>query len=434
MSCSDTCLIAKSTFHFVQERETYSNARAKCQVLGGDLTTNTNQNAWRRLRECCQEQRQFWVGLHRCNGQDTYRSLDQPDSSCRVLPFTVPDRLINENCQALLMNPGITSGNYPERKLESCNIEHSYICQVRDVSETTSITTSITKTDATTNEAKEVFIERVNPDAKIQVQTTTPSENLSTNEEPNDVFVAMQSTTAASIDMNRRNQTSTIGFNVINSTNLYPVAQPKTENSQIAEILGGFLAVVVVAVLLAVGLHYRRRLRISTPPHEMNPSKNLSSNPRTSDASNHHPLPTSSGNNYDYIEPIATGDYTHTYVNFPAPQDQTASLGDPYEFMGGERQSEQKRNYPPERRDKRCDYVQMKGFSTANANEGTYVNQHNVEGIHNKNTVCWSVPWTTNDDENNGSGISNLSPVPASSDHTYVNTRDPSTAENNFHT
>ncbi|CAK8694569.1 unnamed protein product [Clavelina lepadiformis] len=224
MSCSDTCLIAKSTFHFVQERETYSNARAKCQVLGGDLTANTNQNAWRRLRECCQEQRQFWVGLRRCNGQDTYRSLDQSDSRCRVLPFTVPDRHINDNCKALLMNPGITSGNYPERKLESCNIEHSYICQVRDVSETTSITTSITKTDATTNEAKEVFIERVNPDAKNQVQTTTPKMTLNATE------------TAAKAGLGQ-----------------------SAPDAPVGAIVGGLLAVVILIVIIAAIYTYRKR-------------------------------------------------------------------------------------------------------------------------------------------------------------------------------
>ena len=224
MSCTDTCRISRFTFHFIQERETYSNARAKCQVLGGDLTTNTNQNAWRRLRECCQEQRQFWVGLRRCNGQDTYRSLDQPDSSCRVLPFTVPDRLINENCQALLMNPGITSGNYPERKLESCNIEHSYICQVRDVSETTSITTSNAKTDATTTEAKEVFIERVNPDAKNQVQTTTSEMTLNATE------------TAANA-----------GFG------------QSAPDTPVGAIVGGLLAVVILIVIIAAIYTYRKR-------------------------------------------------------------------------------------------------------------------------------------------------------------------------------
>ncbi|XP_076801988.1 uncharacterized protein LOC143446288 [Clavelina lepadiformis] len=315
MPCSGSCRISLATFHFEKAEKTYPRARRKCQELGGDLAVTTNQLTWERLRECCNTEEEFWVGLRRCGEQNTYRNLDQPAIRCRSLPFIVPDRHVNETCQAVLMNPGRSNGIYPEAKLESCFIKNSYICQIRNAASTES-------TSTTEEHRNNVFVDHYTNFNKRSIATF--------------------STTAASMDIDHENQSSPIDFNLATNSTFPQIPQ----NIPIAWIAGGLLATLVIALLLAVVLHCRKKLRKPTQHQEINPSKDRSSNPRSftariqaseqdrvnSDDWSHDPVSSSSDNTYNYIAPIAPTDYAH-YVNFPVSSDQKETLENPYDIV-----------------------------------------------------------------------------------------------------
>lgn len=183
-SCSECRFRRQQRYYSFQNNKTsFDSAESHCDELGGTLAFNISRKIYNRLRQCCPEPMDYWVGLI---DDGTCRNRKKPyqkpgSTSCfNARPLKVPRPKKNRSgCYAVTVSLNTSSRKIPNATRRECDSRHSFICQLPWSSRTTSTINPpfTTNVESSTNH----LTTSGSTTSSLSISTTKPTFTVSTS-------------------------------------------------------------------------------------------------------------------------------------------------------------------------------------------------------------------------------------------------------------